>query len=200
MTRNRFSFDPGLRPRPLLPQPPQDKMPQPQQPPNLQARRGATISRSGRLLSTTNCILISLATLIIPLLLVHHALWEPETLASIHKSVHISNPSSDHLRLHKVVSCPAKIQTRNADGIFDPNKGMDESPKRYTVTDPPFWISLHKKYFDNMRWVSIMDRGNYYETGITEQFHEILGNATVKGLVLDIGMNIGWVSLSILTN
>ncbi|KAL7512219.1 hypothetical protein ACHAXN_009156 [Cyclotella atomus] len=170
-------------------------MPQPQQPPNLQARRGATISRSGRLLSTTNCILISLATLIIPLLLVHHALWEPETLASIHKSVHISNPSSDHLRLHKVVSCPAKIQTRNADGIFDPNKGMDESPKRYTVTDPPFWISLHKKYFDNMRWVSIMDRGNYYETGITEQFHEILGNATVKGLVLDIGMNIGWFTL-----
>lgn len=41
-----------------------------------------------------------------------------------------------------------------------------------------------------------MDKGNYYETGITEQFHEILGNTTERGLVLDIGMNIGWVRVS----
>ena len=38
-----------------------------------------------------------------------------------------------------------------------------------------------------------MDKGNYYETGITDQFHEILAELK-PGLVLDIGMNIGWVS------
>ena len=38
-----------------------------------------------------------------------------------------------------------------------------------------------------------MDKGNYYETGITDQFHEILVDVK-PGLVLDIGMNIGWVS------
>ena len=41
-----------------------------------------------------------------------------------------------------------------------------------------------------------MNKGSYYETGITEQFHQILANATRKGLVLDIGMNIGWVRVA----
>ena len=40
-----------------------------------------------------------------------------------------------------------------------------------------------------------MNNGNYYETGITDQFKQILGNTTEKGLVVDIGMNIGWFSL-----
>lgn len=38
-----------------------------------------------------------------------------------------------------------------------------------------------------------MDKGNYYETGITEQYRQILANTTRAGLVLDVGMNIGWV-------
>eukprot|EP00550_Attheya_septentrionalis_P004232 CAMPEP_0198297810 /NCGR_PEP_ID=MMETSP1449-20131203/38433_1 /TAXON_ID=420275 /ORGANISM="Attheya septentrionalis, Strain CCMP2084" /LENGTH=256 /DNA_ID=CAMNT_0043998887 /DNA_START=593 /DNA_END=1363 /DNA_ORIENTATION=+ len=40
-----------------------------------------------------------------------------------------------------------------------------------------------------------MKKGNYYETGITDQFHQILANTTRPGLVLDIGMNIGWFTL-----
>jgi FkbM family methyltransferase len=93
------------------------------------------------------------------------------------------------------VSCPSQIATRNAAGGRDPNIDMAESPKRLTITDPPFWVSLHKKNFDKLRWFSIMDKGTYYETGITDQFHRILANTTRPGLVLDIGMNIGWFTL-----
>jgi FkbM family methyltransferase len=93
------------------------------------------------------------------------------------------------------VSCPSQIETRNATGSKDPNHGMSESPKRLTITDPPFWISLHKEHFDKLRWASIMMKGNYYETGITDQFQQILANTTRPGLVLDIGMNIGWFTL-----
>eukprot|EP00978_Attheya_sp_CCMP212_P023275 scaffold70917_cov51-Attheya_sp.AAC.1 len=97
---------------------------------------------------------------------------------------------------HEPVSCPSQIATRNAAGSIDPNHGiMPESPKRLTITDPPFWISLHKENFDKMRWISIMKKGNYYETGITDQFHQILANTSRPGLVLDIGMNIGWFTL-----
>ena len=31
--------------------------------------------------------------------------------------------------------------------IYDPNRGLErESTKRYTNTDPPFWISLHSEH------------------------------------------------------
>jgi FkbM family methyltransferase len=39
-----------------------------------------------------------------------------------------------------------------------------------------------------------MDKGDYYETGLTSQFHEILKDKP-KGLVVDVGMNIGWFTL-----
>ena len=82
--------------------------------------------------------------------------------------------------------------------IHDPNKNMNEAERqqhaRYTTTDPPFWISLHKKWFDGHRWGSIMVKGEYYETGITKQFKDAL-QGQPKGLVIDVGMNIGWFSL-----
>jgi hypothetical protein len=112
----------------------------------------------------------------------------------------LSFPSNFHTHTAQskftTVSCPSQIASRNVQGVFDPNQGMDESPKRLTITDPPFWVSLHKENYDRLRWVSIMNKGSYYETGITEQFHQILANATRKGLVLDIGMNIGWVRVA----
>jgi FkbM family methyltransferase len=104
-------------------------------------------------------------------------------------------PKNNKNKKLESVSCPSQIATRNAPGSIDPNNGMPESPKRLTITDPPFWISLHKAYFDKMRWLSIMEKGNYYETGITDQFHQILANTSRPGLVLDIGMNIGWFTL-----
>lgn len=95
---------------------------------------------------------------------------------------------------YRYVSCPDVIAHRKDKNFYDPNEGLQESPKRYTITSPPFWISLHKEWFDQMRWVSIMKKGNYYETGLTEVFKDILSNVS-PGLVLDVGMNIGWFTL-----
>ena len=73
--------------------------------------------------------------------------------------------------------------------------------KRFTATDPPFWIALHNPSFDKMRWVSIKKSGEYYEKGVTSIFHEILSTydltkeQPIAPLVIDIGMNIGWFSL-----
>ena len=76
--------------------------------------------------------------------------------------------------------------------------------KRFTETDPPFWISLHHPSFDKMRWVSIKQTGEYYEKGVTSMFHQILSTYDLTNtkekqqpppLVIDIGMNIGWFSL-----
>ena len=74
--------------------------------------------------------------------------------------------------------------------------------KRFTITDPPFWISLHNPSFDKMRWVSIKNTGEYYEKGVTATFHKILSaydltkeQQPIAPLVIDIGMNIGWFSL-----
>ncbi|KAL3809609.1 hypothetical protein ACHAXA_002168 [Cyclostephanos tholiformis] len=51
-----------------------------------------------------------------------------------------------------------------------------------------------------MRWVHIMDQGEYYERGLTSLFHRLLSSYDTTAtrpppLVLDIGMNIGWFSL-----
>jgi len=78
----------------------------------------------------------------------------------------------------------------------DPNEGMSENS---TITfvdeiDPTFWISLHEEDFDPIRWNSIYHDGNYYETGITEQFHEML-HSKPPGIVVDVGMNIGWFTI-----
>ena len=73
--------------------------------------------------------------------------------------------------------------------------------KRFTATDPPFWIALHNPSFDKMRWVSIKKSGEYYEKGVTSIYHEILSTydltteQPIAPLVIDIGMNIGWFSL-----
>ena len=102
----------------------------------------------------------------------------------------------DERKLWKPVHCPTQMANRKGPESIDPNKDYSESPKRYinTTTYPPFWISLHKKSFDRLRWASIMKRGRYYEYGITDQFNQILENQD-PGLVIDIGMNIGWFTL-----
>jgi len=87
-----------------------------------------------------------------------------------------------------------ECQTHHAE--HDPNSGMEEDPKKWVnKTEPSFWIALHKPWFDRMRWNSIMQKGEYYETGITAQFHEILHQVQPKGIVVDVGMNIGWFTL-----
>jgi len=93
------------------------------------------------------------------------------------------------------VSCPELFEKRENEDFYDPNRGMPESPKKQTLTEPPFWISLHKEWFDKMRWISIMHKGLYYEVGLTNVFKEILSNTDAPGRVIDVGMNIGWFSL-----
>jgi len=116
--------------------------------------------------------------------------------APTRKIVITTNPivSTRSPKKYPVVDCTQQLATRNQTDSGDPNSGMSESPKRYTKTDPAFWISLHKEYFDKLRWASIMVKGIYYETGITDQFEQIL-KGKPSGLVIDIGMNIGWFSL-----
>ena len=76
----------------------------------------------------------------------------------------------------------------------DPNEGMEDPVKFIEKIKPNFWITLHKQNFDKLRWDSIMKKGYYYEGQITNQFQEILLNKP-KGLVVDVGMNIGWYTL-----
>mmetsp|Transcript_37573 Transcript_37573/g.41503 ORF Transcript_37573/g.41503 Transcript_37573/m.41503 type:complete len:384 (+) Transcript_37573:125-1276(+) len=99
-------------------------------------------------------------------------------------------------RQYGYVSCPDVIARSKQGDFYDPNKGLIESPKRHTITSPPFWVSLHKQWFDRQRWNSIMIKGTYYETGLTNIFKDILNTTTTSpGLVLDVGMNIGWFTL-----
>lgn len=95
----------------------------------------------------------------------------------------------------QTVSCPdILIRAKEDESFYDPNKKLEESPKRWTITQPPFWVSLHVMWFDKVRWNSIYKKGNYYEVGLTDVFHKIL-NVDEPGLVIDVGMNIGWFSL-----
>ena len=68
--------------------------------------------------------------------------------------------------------------------------------KKLTVTNTTFWISIHDKNVDFVRW-PIMKNGYYYETGVTDMFEQILNHhsSSPSALVLDVGMNIGWFSL-----
>jgi len=95
-------------------------------------------------------------------------------------------------RIIQTVSCPKiLIRAKEDDNFYDPNKGLESLLKRWTITQPPFWISLHKKWFDPRRWTSIYTKGEYYEKGLTDVFRKIL-DVDEPGLVIDVGMNIGW--------
>jgi FkbM family methyltransferase len=82
--------------------------------------------------------------------------------------------------------------------LADPNYTNDSMIEkamypRQTVTDPSFFISLHDRATDFVRW-SIMDTGSYYENFITRHTKFVLGQ-THWGILIDVGMNIGWFSL-----
>ena len=148
--------------------------------------------------------------------------WMTNTVSLLRSSSHISTTSKYDLAFgqpvlvdNKILSGPStstvvteeeeeatrtllikKIDCKHHYAEDDPNKGMEEDPKKFIKkTDPNFWISLHNQNFDRVRWGPIMKQGNYYETGITEQFRDILQHAEPKGFVVDVGMNIGWFTI-----
>ena len=131
--------------------------------------------------------------------LIHYATSSASTMISSIDNANDANPTNEETAVYQgktwnPVHCPTHMSKRNDKGSIDPNRDLDESPKKFIKKHPQFWISLHKQNFDRLRWASIMNRGEYYETGITHQFGQILANKT-PGLVLDIGMNIGWFTL-----
>mmetsp|Transcript_24578 Transcript_24578/g.35731 ORF Transcript_24578/g.35731 Transcript_24578/m.35731 type:complete len:169 (-) Transcript_24578:916-1422(-) len=99
-----------------------------------------------------------------------------------------SSSSSSKREQYEATVCSDVISKQSAQSKFhDPNKGLEESPKKLTITQPPFWISLHAKWFDERRWSSIYMLGEYYEKGLTTIFQNILVDTKEPGLVVDIG-------------
>ena len=84
--------------------------------------------------------------------------------------------------------------------IQDPNAINGSSPTfplyaRSTTTRPAFGISIHNKKTDGVRW-GILETGDYYERGVTRHAKAIFEEIPHGGGVLvDVGMNIGWFSL-----
>lgn len=62
-----------------------------------------------------------------------------------------------------------------------------------TVTNPSFQISLHPQEYDKLRW-KITSVGQYYDHILTEIARRFLYEKP-KSVVVDVGANIGWLSL-----
>lgn len=106
----------------------------------------------------------------------------------------INNIADDKDKLYQTVSCSSLLKGAKY-SEYNPNKNLAKPLLRFTVTEPPFWISLHAQSYDRIRWRTIWENGDYYEHGINDVFHKVLADRTEPGLVIDVGMNIGWFSL-----
>ena len=77
----------------------------------------------------------------------------------------------------------------------DPNQG--KVFLRKVVTEPSFFVSVHDKTYDPIRFGSIFEKGDYYEKRVRERFEYILSEHQYElmPLVLDVGGNIGYYTL-----
>lgn len=97
------------------------------------------------------------------------------------------NPNSDYYR---------KISL----GVLDPNFGTILANRQANLNngeDHTFSIALHRPEIDGERW-ALYTRGKYYEFQNTQHFMDILSKEKQSGdggIVLDVGMNIGWFTL-----
>lgn len=71
----------------------------------------------------------------------------------------------------------------------DPIAGQGNLVRR-VLDFPYYYISLHSRQYDHVRYNIVWQRGRYYETTVTDRFHAILRNEP-PGLVLDVGANVG---------
>jgi hypothetical protein len=74
--------------------------------------------------------------------------------------------------------------------VKDPNGRKHNLEKgqfiRETITEFPFWISLHHEKFDHRRW-NIYKHGQYYQRALEEIWTDILKEASPGARVIDIG-------------
>lgn len=84
-------------------------------------------------------------------------------------------------------SCEKLLQDLKTDPTIqkqDPN--LSKIYARKTVTDIPFYISVHNKTFDATRWDLIV-YGFYYERKLTKAFFDVLEKSPPGARVLDVG-------------
>jgi hypothetical protein len=71
------------------------------------------------------------------------------------------------------------------DRVKDPNLKQGRFTRR-TITEHPFWISVHHEMFDKTRW-TIFKKGRYYEHSLAKIWTTILREASPGSRVLDVG-------------
>lgn len=82
----------------------------------------------------------------------------------------------------------------NASASLDPNHGQLFA--RYTLEEPHFYISVHNKAYDKVRYELFETTGFYYERVLTDCFRQVLSSKNDgEKRVLDVGGNIGWYAL-----
>jgi hypothetical protein len=119
----------------------------------------------------------------------------------------------DNMTAEGSTSCQ-QVQTNVQQGLWiDPNDGqyfvrLVQQPAHQR----PFYVSVHKKGYDPLRYSSIFEKGTYYEHLVQSRFERILqeGNeqssssnneavvsvsASSLPIVLDVGTNIGYYSI-----
>ena len=76
-----------------------------------------------------------------------------------------------------------------------PDPNGDAYYVRRTIDPPTFYISVHSKDYDLLRYITLFEEGQYYETQVIQRFHKILGEAPKDSIVIDVGANIGFYTL-----
>lgn len=184
----------------------------------------ASTTNKGRRTKRVNCICLAMvgafascvvANVLLNFLLLERLAGHPDFSISSYRSAlalgHVHQPTPVHTTRNS--HCAQLFADFDSGALIDPSKNATDLAaksteekadatiqyKRLTITEPPFWISLHSPAVDNVRW-SIMTHGRYYEFSLTNYAREIFltnkgSTSTGRGILVDVGMNIGWYSL-----
>jgi hypothetical protein len=102
-----------------------------------------------------------------------------------------------------------EVQSNVEQGLWiDPNEGQHFIRKVQLAHQNPFFVSVHKNGYDPLRFITIFQKGQYYEHLVQSRFERILqeGNEVISmhnnvtesalhPMVLDVGANIGYYSI-----
>lgn len=107
----------------------------------------------------------------------------------------------DAMTLQGGTSCDTVLQNVRQGIWMDPNHQQGQHFVRRISTAPHHYVSLHHPDYDRVRYKSIFEKGEYYERKVHARFESILQennvakNATALPIVVDVGANIGYVSV-----